>query len=97
VAFREPRGSEIDIHDRLVQECDPIRHSAALERFDIASSSHLPPFALLEDGTYVRGNQMKPSVKNTSAFTSAAFKEEEISHIFTLASLFGSLDDQPFI
>jgi len=43
MAFRESRASEIDILDRLVQECDAIRHSGALERFDIASSFSLSP------------------------------------------------------
>ena len=59
MAFRESRAGEIDIHDRLVQECDATRHAGALERFDIASSFSLSPVTLPEDETHCRGNQTK--------------------------------------
>jgi hypothetical protein len=71
MAFRGLRASEIDIHDRRAEHCNPIRQSGALERFDIASSSYLPPFTLLADGTYVRGSQMICSVKNILVFALA--------------------------
>lgn len=62
---------EIDIHDSRVQQRYPIRHSGALERFDIASSFYLALFTLPEDGTYVRGNQKKSSVTDILVLTSA--------------------------
>jgi hypothetical protein len=100
MAFRELRAGEIDIHDRRAEQCNPIRQSGALERFDIASSFYLPPFTLLADGTYVRGSQMISSVKNILAFTlptllrlrRIGISDNSFSS-FVLASMFEGLEN----
>jgi hypothetical protein len=88
MAFRESRTGEIDIHDRHVQQCDPIRHSGALERFDIASSFYLALLTLPEDGTYVRGNQKKSSVRNILVFTLALLPHSRKNKFYNIPPRF---------